>query len=343
MTVTFADLLPLKPISSHSYSIELDKQWCTGAGSTAALPPIYCPQLTSHPVPNGGYTASSFLIAARTRMGTTHAAHNQLDPIHLHVQFLRRTRPGAALFTVKDVKLGSRISTLHLTLSQPKSPSSQPPSPAVAVVEGYISLTSLSLESGLSLPTQHATSSAPPRLPAHLPHLRSIGSDASYTLRGPEPFADFRRAAANVQMYVLRPALRSARPWSVCDLWLRLKLDAGEARWTNDALGFLVDIFPHIIEACVNPEVGPAAVAAAAPKAPRSTFWYPTLTLGVEVKKALPAGGVEFLFVRVRAKGVKRGRFDLEVEVWDEMEELVCLGQHTGLVMDPGRNQRGRL
>jgi len=67
-------------------------------------------------------------------------------------------------------------------------------------------------------------------------------------------------------------------------------------------------------------------------------FWYPTVSLSLDIKKALPPEGVEWLFARVRAKQVKNGRYDLEVIIMDETGELVALSNHVVMVMDASRN-----
>ena len=69
-----------------------------------------------------------------------------------------------------------------------------------------------------------------------------------------------------------------------------------------------------------------------------TTYWYPTLALNLDVKKLLPDEGVELLFVRVQAKLVRNGRFDLDVSVWDEGGEMVAHSVHASLVMDTSRN-----
>ncbi len=71
---------------------------------------------------------------------------------------------------------------------------------------------------------------------------------------------------------------------------------------------------------------------------PEAKYWYPTLVLNLDVKKLLPEEGVEMLFVRVRAKVVRNGRFDLDVSVWDEKEEMVAHSNHASLVLDAARN-----
>lgn len=62
--------------------------------------------------------------------------------------------------------------------------------------------------------------------------------------------------------------------------------------------------------------------------------FYPTINLGVEVKKNLPAEGVKWLFTRFRMKGLRDGRFDLGCEVWDEGGELVAVSQQVWMVVE---------
>ena len=64
--------------------------------------------------------------------------------------------------------------------------------------------------------------------------------------------------------------------------------------------------------------------------------------LNIEFKKALPEQGVEWLFSRVKAKKIEKGRMDLEVEVRDEAREVVALSQHVALILGAERNMSGR-
>ena len=77
-----------------------------------------------------------------------------------------------------------------------------------------------------------------------------------------------------------------------------------------------------------------------AEKSEWAKFWYPTILLNLDVKKALPAEGVEFLFVRVRAKQIKNGRMDLDVTILDESGDLVALSTHVALVLGSERNMK---
>ena len=70
----------------------------------------------------------------------------------------------------------------------------------------------------------------------------------------------------------------------------------------------------------------------------RAPFWYPTLLLNLDVKKALPDEGVKFLGLRVQTKSIHNGRYDLEVIIWDEHGDLVALSHHVCFVLGSERN-----
>ena len=90
----------------------------------------------------------------------------------------------------------------------------------------------------------------------------------------------------------------------------------------------MIDMFPQLVET-FDADHG---------KSPLGKYWYPTLVLNMDVKKALPPEGVEFLFVRVRAKKIRNGRFDLEAVVLDEHGDVVVISHHISLILDVKRN-----
>lgn len=67
-------------------------------------------------------------------------------------------------------------------------------------------------------------------------------------------------------------------------------------------------------------------------------FWYPTVVLNLDIKKALPLEGAEWLFTRVRAKMIKNGRMDLEVVILDEGGYIVAVSSHVALIVGAERN-----
>lgn len=152
---------------------------------------------------------------------------------------------------------------------------------------------------------------------------------------------------------------RNGRPLTpgVLDMWIRTR--SGE-RITQGALPYVVDSFPFnlhtflaaeevrqpLLEQMGAPVAGGAAAAAKEkrgkgeepPPPQRATLWFPTVVMNLEMKKALPPEGVEWLAVRVSSKQIRDGRFDLEVLVRDEAGELVALSQHVAMILGMERN-----
>jgi Thioesterase-like superfamily len=335
MTLSFSDTALIKPLSSHIYETPLKDSWSIGA------------------VPNGGYISSLFLLIARQHMSLNHHSLNQPLPINLHLQFLRRTSSSLpATFTVTDQKLGSRITNLHITISQRNGKNGSNRDN----VQGYITMSNLSTESGLTLPTSFSLH--PPALPANLPHLLTHSTDEEWMLQPTGlSFPKFRKAANNIRVYLPHPDRHSRTRNGYLDEWVRFHPEGRRGRWTNDALGYVVDMFPQIVEEYLDAqeqnkilseeeekkdeEVKTGSAPQARPKSAR--FWYPTLVLNLDVKKALPQpDGVEWLFVRVGAKVIRNGRMDLEILVLDESGEVVAISTHAGLIMGTERNMAGR-
>lgn len=303
----------MKAVDSHTYSARFYSDWCVGSGTS-------CPCVSSatlrtltelSAVPHGGVVTSTFLRAASLHFGTTLAAQKQPHTITLHLEFLRRTQVGPATFKVKDAKLGRQTSTIHVSLEQDGREE----------VVGYITNSNLDAEKGVSFETGWSLQPAPP--PVDLPRL-ATDTDASWAEVTDKPYPHFRKVLNRVRMYVPR---KGQALNSLADEWLRL--ESGE-RFTNESIGFVSDFWPQIIETYRQAEKKDAP------------FWYPTLLLNLDVKKALPAEGVEWLFVRVRAKKIKNGRQDLEVVVQDESGDVVALSHHVVFTLSAERNTAKR-
>lgn len=256
----------------------------------------------------------------------------------MHLSFVRRTETGPATFKVKDVKLGARISVIHVSLTQGDSDREE--------VVAYITQTHLAKETGLSLPTSWNISPPPPSV--SLPALLE-GKDKGFVEPPEMPFSEFRKAVQNVRLFFPREGQPHQ---SIVDQWMRFKRPGD--RFTNQSLGFVVDMFPQMIESYRNEGGSPYTISkqAATPttkkgaaagiddlrKMEKGPFWYPTVLLNLDVKKVLPDEGVEWLFLRTRAKEIKNGRFDLEVVVMDEGGDVVALSHHVCLVVSAARN-----
>lgn len=141
---------------------------------------------------------------------------------------------------------------------------------------------------------------------------------------------------------------------SIMDEWIT-PTSKGD-KFTNVNLGFVADQWPQMAEnyRLDSPHSSNGIVARAirAKKGTstksdvgwRSPFWYPTLSMNIEFKKLLPPQGVDWLFVRARAKQIKDGRMDVEVTILDDKSELVALSNHVCFIVDiaPEPSAKGR-
>ncbi|KAL8658473.1 MAG: hypothetical protein Q9226_000967 [Calogaya cf. arnoldii] len=309
---SFAEATAVKALESHTYLGNFLDEWSIGN------------------VPHGGFVTSCFLSAVALHFSTTHAARNQPHTITLHLSFLRRTSIGQALFTIRDVKLGRRTSTVHVSLTQHDD---EP------IVVGYITQSNLDTEEGISLKTEWSLH--PPPLPLQSTTALKMDNDPNW--HRAHRNTTFRKAAARTTWYLPRHGQLAP---AMADEWICL---ADEGRFTQTSLGFVVDQFPQIVE--IHPDVAAAAVTASTEKVAdgkksrdeevmRTLKWYPTVLLNLDVKKALPEAGVEWLFVRVRAKRIENGRMDLEVVVLDEEGDLVAVSDHVCLIVSAERNMK---
>lgn len=289
-------------------------------------------------MPNGGYVASCILRAAGLHLS------GQRDVLNAHFQFLNRTEIGPAVIIIEDVKLGRQLSTLHVTLYQhallPTAPWITQGSTRKEIT-GYLTMTDLSKEKGISLQTgftlQHPVP-APPR-----PDFAALKEDreanwSRYEFRGGSPLS-YARCLRNCIYYDPRGG-RTTK--SVLDKWVRL---ASGENFTTASLGYVSDCWPYVVEA-QRPTKKEAAElqnrGEIVPFASGATFWYPTVVLNLEIKKALPEEGLEWLQMRVQSKQIKDGRFDLEVLLLDEHGDLVALSNHVNLILGSERNTADR-
>ena len=326
---TFAEATAVKIIDTHTYSVFFHDAWAVGN------------------VPHGGIVASNILAAVKLHFDTVLRYYRQPHTITLHLEYLRRTCIGSAIITIQNTKLGRRTSTIHITLIQDNG-KDKSATPTTCVV-GYITQSNMITESGISLPTHWTLS------PSHLPFNSAAATrndeDPNWALQRRRPYPKFRKVGQHINTYLPRKKLAEK---AIADEWISLSKDG--QNFTQESLGFVADLFPQIVENCYTAgevETGLAggeaqsqgsgdqrslAEMSEAEKSGVAKFWYPTLLLNLDVKKALPAEGVKFLFVRARAKQIRNGRMDLEVTILDEGGELVALSNHVVLVMDSARN-----
>ncbi|KAH7161721.1 thioesterase-like superfamily-domain-containing protein [Dactylonectria macrodidyma] len=283
-------------------------------------------------VPNGGYVASIFLRVASAYL----SPRNQPDPIAAHWQFLNATHQGRAILVVEDTKPGRGTSVVHVTLYQgellSQSPWVSPKSKKRAVA--YITNSRLAGEEGISIPTGFDVKDPPP--PVDLSQL-AAGKDANWE-RLHMPIMDHVPILHNLEFYT--PKGCSFRP-ATYDFWVRM---ANVEGFTNASLGYISDAGPPLLVETFRPS-GPDSVVPEGGFAFNKMFWYPTVTMSLEVKKPLAADGEEWLRMRVAAKVLKNGRYDAEVIVFDRHGEVVALSNHVALAVDIERNysRKGKL
>ncbi|KAL5364644.1 thioesterase-like superfamily-domain-containing protein [Aspergillus floccosus] len=314
----FDEAVHVTPLDSHRYSVHLHNDWCVGT------------------VPHGGYSAAVLYQLAITHFAHTHPTryNEAATPISMQLVFLRRTATGPAVLTVEDTKLGARTSTIHVTLSQPSE--KNPAGPAEAKITGYITVSPASAETGLTAasgwslqPAAVAGSRADGTV--DLAALERTGRDGGWE-RLAAPYASFRRVTQQIELY--GPGAGRGTP-GVIDQWARFTPGGRrDARWTNAAVAFLVDMFPMALDGF---DAMSSTVEVDTRHKPASK-WYPTVTMNIDFKKRLPAGGVPWLYSRVHSKRVVNGRTDLDVVVLDEEGDVVALSSQVGLVVSASRN-----
>ena len=200
---------------------------------------------------------------------------------------------------------------------------------------------------GMSYPTDYTLS--PPPAEADVAKL-ATGEDSRWVSCSiPYHPKSFNRAHSHLK-YAM-PSSGSPHP-SIMDEWITPISTAD--KFTNASLGFVADQWPQMAEnyrphsphSC-NAIVARAIRAGQGTSAEndigwQSPFWYPTLLMDIEFKKLLPPQGVDWLFVRARAKQIKDGRMDVEVTILDEESELVALSNHVCFIVDIAPEQTAK-
>ncbi|KAF3398589.1 hypothetical protein F1880_005681 [Penicillium rolfsii] len=327
LNASFADAIHVTPQGNNKYSANLRSEWCIGT------------------VPHGGYTTAVIYNLAVTHFAHAHPKlyDTPASPISLQLSFLSRTAAGPATLEVEDVKIGARTSTIHIKLLQP---SEKKPDQLKVLVVGYITVSPPSAEVGVTGAT--GWKPLPPPPPGSLPGgkidfhaLARTGKDGAWTKFTP-PFLKFRRAGAHLELFVpVKAETLNERSGSlVVDQWGRFQPGGDkDGRWTEAAVVYLLDMFPTALAGfdTLSATVEAKAKGEPVPES-KALFWYPTVTLNIDMKKPLPKEGVEWLYSRVVTKVVRDGRTDLDVTVLDQNGEVVAMSTQVGLIVSASRN-----
>ena len=280
------------------------------------------------PTAHGGYVGSIILQAIRTHFQEDHPKLNQPDVFTVHYRFLEASNAGPISIVIQDTKLGKNISTVHFTASQNNS---------IKVV-GYATQFNATarLNTGFTYPT--------PPLISPLPALVDFAKLASNTdpnwIVHFTPYHPSHKTKSQTQCRFALP--RHGMPSStISDGWIA-PIQPGE-RFTNVSLSWLADQWPQGVpdyepENAKREDYGllnnPNGIW-------KANMWYPTLTMDVELKKPLPEEGVEWVFVRSRARMIKDGRMGLEVWIFDQGMDVVAISHHVCFVVELKGRQKG--
>ncbi|KAL4911609.1 hypothetical protein BDW74DRAFT_10699 [Aspergillus multicolor] len=333
----FEEAIRVTPLGRNRYSAFLEKSFCIGT------------------VPHGGYTSAVLYRLALVHFATAHPDLYQSEPatpISMHLTFLRRTSDGPATLRVHDMKLGKRTSSLHVELLQPKDHSQSGKDiredQMEVKVAGYITVSPASSEVGVSSKTEweiHPEPVGGSRSDGGVDfeRLSQTGRDEAWMRQDP-PFADFRKATTQVELFGVDPA-RKKRKNGIVDQWARLKPEGNVTRWSNEGVVFLTDMFPMALDGFDTMATGGESGSSTGGAGPTAKYWFPTVSLSIDFKKRLPKAGEEWLYSRVVTKEVRNGRTDLDVTILDARGEIVALSTQIGLVVSASRNigKRARL
>ncbi|EAW22563.1 thioesterase family protein [Aspergillus fischeri NRRL 181] len=334
----FEKAINVTPIDSHTYSAYLDPQWCILSGkfnlprhidATVYFRETKCNQFRSTP-----------------------------EPIGMQLSFLRRTVVGPAVLRVQDIKIGARISTIHVTLSQrPDRPGTASDKDDLEVkVVGYITVSPPDMEEG---PIRKGTwGLSPPPVSGslaigsvNLEALAANGTDGAW-MRLPRP-PPAVTAPQHLEIYTPRPQgpmTLESRQKQVVDQWARF-IPGGKkvARWSNEAVMFLADMFPAALDRMGAMETSRLLAMEGVQEGElqgnahdKGAFWYPTVTLNIDLKTRIPPEGVEWLQSRVVTRMLRGSRADLDVVILDPQGELIALSTQVALVVNASRNTKGR-
>ncbi|KAF9886355.1 hypothetical protein FE257_011500 [Aspergillus nanangensis] len=312
-TQAFEDAIQLEYVSPGNYSADLKWEWSVGSA------------------PNGGYIAAILHRLATDHFHRSHPKqhHSRPAPINLQLQYVRRSDIGPAALHVRDVKLGARISLIHVTLSQNNREK----------VVGYVTVSDPVSEKGISTSTGWEVQPRPPQFtpPSQPGQMHSDdGAWHKVTLTNP----GFRRASNQLELY--EPNDQIEGPGCISQ-WARLHTTGkggGVGRWTPETVSFLVDIFPITLgrmEQVVQRDLPGAEVEGEEAAKEAAPVWFPTLGLQIDLKKPAVSGD-EWLYTQTVIKAVRDGRMDVQVVVLDQAGELVAVATQANLILSADRN-----
>jgi acyl-CoA thioesterase len=241
-----------------------------------------------------------------------HPTLNQPDLITFHVEFLSKADMGNATVSVQPLKLGRQFSTVRVNLIQRNEAKGK----TTVCLEALVTQGNLAVEAkngGIDLETKG------------LLDKKSIPKRETCEKWVTDPRWYSRRFAAfKIEMYLPEGSdslcVSPTEGPGVREQWVRWTPGVGTT-FSNASLAFLADCFRPLPEAYGV-----------------TNCWFPTLSYGLDVKRAAPVGGWEWLFVRIDMGMCRNGRHDYSVVIADEQGEVVAVSRHTTLIVSADRN-----
>ncbi|KAF3941510.1 hypothetical protein ABW19_dt0201222 [Dactylella cylindrospora] len=255
-------------------------------------------------------------------MTTTHSKISppQHHTVSFHAMFMIKTNAGPTELRIADTKLGRGYSVLHIELMQE----------GMKCVNAYVTMGNIDSETGPTMET-HWEKPVPAMVGRqNLDKLLTPEGVKGWYER-PKPFADFREVSKRTRFFTTD----EVTPGVVTN-WATFTNP--QEKITNEAIALIADLFVGVIEQ-LDPE---GWSDTGEKKTPTAKYWYPTLSLSLDVKKALPKEGVKWVYSKVQCQQIKNGRWDLQVIMLDENGELLATSSQVALMVDASRNTKPR-
>jgi hypothetical protein len=246
-----------------------------------------------------------------------HPKLNQPDLITFHVEFLSKTTVGKASLSIQPLKSGRQFSTVRVNITQHDEVNGG----AIICLEALVTQGNLAREAqsgGVDLATPGLLNKTfiPKR-----GECERLEMDPVWPLRRPALFKIEIYLSAGSDSLCSSPTLGPC----VREQWVRWAPSVGMG-FSISSLAFLADCFRPLPEAYGVTD-----------------SWFPTRNYGMEVKRAPPVGGWEWLFLRITMGLCIGGRHDYAVVIADEEGEVVAVSRHTALIIGAESNISRRL
>lgn len=234
-----------------------------------------------------------------------HPTLNQPDLITFHVEFLSKADVGDATVSIQPLKIGRQFSVVRVNVSQrDETMQTEAVRLEALVTQGNIAqevqgkginLATKGLLDGRLIPTRDKCEKfeADPRLRIQRPALFKL---EFYLPEGSNSLCASPTHGPGVR-----------------EQWVRWAPGVGSG-FSISSLAFVADAFRPL------------------PEAYGIHGWFPTLSYGLEVKRAPPVGGWTWLFLRIEMGLCIGGRHDYTIVIADEQHEVVAISRHTTLI-----------